>query len=136
MLSVSWYNRADPGVHTGGRETAGGNISLCLLGCGEEESCSQAQEGSRGVSYLLVEGYGLTEVAQQVLGVAEVAVSTALSSSVPQLLHQGQVPPERNQGRTSMSHSPAGDTARKTCTERKESQPWRRHFSPKALGHR
>lgn len=53
-----------PGLHTGGRKTAGGNTSLCLLGCGEKESCCQAQGGSRGGSYLLVEGDGLTEVAQ------------------------------------------------------------------------
>lgn len=49
------------------------------------------------LSHLLVEGDGLAEVAKQVLRVAKVAISTALCSSVPQLLHQGQVPPARKQ---------------------------------------
>lgn len=44
-------------------------------------------------AHLLVEARGLCEVAQEVVGVAQVAVGPALRCSVSQLLHQAQVPP-------------------------------------------
>lgn len=131
MLSVSWYHRAQPGDHTGGRETPAGTSPCACWAVLRRKAAPKAQEGSRGVSYLLVEGDGLAEVAQQVLGVAKVSISTALSSSVPQLLHQGQVPPERNQGRTSVSHGPAGDTVRKLAQKGRRGSPGGGIFFPR-----
>lgn len=48
---------------------------------------------ARPPAHLLVEGRGLHEAAQQVVGVAEVAAGPALGCPIAQLLHQGQVPP-------------------------------------------
>lgn len=78
------------------------------------------------LSHLLVEGNGFAEVAQQVLRVAKVAISTALCSPVPQLLHQGQVPPARKQSNIC---PPAATPQHKGCYEHQ-----RREITPNRAG--
>lgn len=56
-------------------------------------------------THLLVEGGGLREAPQQVVGVAQVAAGPALGRPVAQLLHQGQVPPG---GQVRLSRGPPG----------------------------